>query len=158
LQSWHPEYHGGMSGSMAITHSVLAADQRTLIYVSETGPRLMRFDLQTGKQLPDLQSFPEGQRQMFFDLIAGPDQSLLVCRGDRVDQLSDDGEVLRSYPLEGFGWSVIGTAMPRLAYVANWFTGEVVRLDLDSGAVTARVNIAPKCIAGLAQYPGNDGR
>jgi hypothetical protein len=156
LQSWHPDYHGGMSGSMAITHSVLAADQRTLIYVSETGPRLMRFDLQTGEQLPDLQSFPDGQRQMFFDLIADTDQSLLVCRGDRVDRLDTTGQVLRSYPLEEFGWSVIGTATPELAYVANWFTGEVVRLDLGSGAVTARVSIAPKCIAGLAQYAGHE--
>jgi len=156
LQSWHPDYHGGMSGSMALTHSVLATDQRTLIYVSETGPRLMRFDLQTGEQLPDLLNFPDGQREMFFDLITDTDQRLLVCRGDRVDQLDETGQDQRSYPLEGFGWSVIGTATPEFAYVANWFTGEVVRLDLDSGAVTARVSIAPKCIAGLAQCPWND--
>lgn len=152
LGEFHPEFHGGMSGSMAITHSVLAPDGRTLIYVSETGPRLMRFDLQTGEQLADLQHYPDGQGQMFFDLTLGRDGTLLVCRGDRVEAMNLDGRLVRRYPLEGFGWSVIGTATAGLAYVANWFSGEVARLDLVTGEVTASVSIAPKCIAGLAQY------
>lgn len=153
LGEFHPEFHGGMSGSMAITHSVLAPDGRTLIYVSETGPRLMRFDLDTGEQLDDLQRFPDGQREMFFDLTLNENDELLVCRGDRVETLDPDGRLQRRYPLEGFGWSVIGTAKPGVAYVANWFSGEVVCLELTTGAVTASVTIAPKCIAGLAQYP-----
>lgn len=153
LGEFHPEFHGGMSGSMAITHSVVAPDGRTLIYVSETGPRLMRFDLETGEQLADLQRFPDGQREMFFDLALDTREQLLVCRGDRVEALDLDGALLRRYPLEGFGWSVIGTAAEDSAYVANWFSGEAVRLDLQSGAIMARANIAPKCIAGLAQCP-----
>ena len=155
LQTWYPEYHGGMSGSMAITHSVLAPDGERLIYVSETGPRLMQFNLASGEQLPDLQSFPEGQRQMFFDLVLRDQNSLLVCRGDRLEILSLTGEVLQVWPLEGFGWSVVGSATAETAYVANWFTGEVVRMALGSGLVDASVMIAPKCIAGLAQYSGD---
>lgn len=153
LGEFHPDYHGGMSGSMAITHSVLAPDGNTLIYVSETGPRLMRFDLARGEQLDDLQSYPDGQGEMFFDLALTGDDSLLVCRGDRVEALDLDGKLRRRYPLEGFGWSVIGTTVPGAAYVANWFSGEVVRLDLVTGEVTASASIGPKCIAGLAQCP-----
>jgi len=152
LGEFHPEFHGGMSGSMAITHSVLAPDGHTLIYASETGPRLMRFDLDSGEQLDDLQHFPDGRGQMFFDLALTATAQLLVCRGDRVEVLDLDGKLQRNYPLEGFGWSVIGTATPGAAFVANWFSGEVVRLDLATGDVTASVSIAPKCIAGLAQY------
>ena len=153
LGQFHPEFHGGMSGSMAITHSVLAPDGHTLIYVSETGPRLMRFDLERGVQLPDLQRYPDGQREMFFDLALTEHEELLICRGDRVEALDLDGRLQRRYPLEGFGWSVIATATPGAAYVANWFSGEVVRLELTTGKLTAAVTIAPKCIAGLAQYP-----
>ena len=153
LGQFHPEFHGGMSGSMAITHSVLAPDGHTLIYVSETGPRLMRFDLERGVQLPDLQRYPDGQREMFFDLALTEHEELLICRGDRVEALDLDGRLQRRYPLEGFGWSVIATATPGAAYVANWFSGEVVRLELTTGKLTAAVKIAPKCIAGLAQYP-----
>lgn len=153
LGEFHPEFHGGMSGSMAITHSVLAPDGHTLIYVSETGPRLMRFDLERGEQLADLQHYPDGQREMFFDLTLNDNEELLICRGDRVEVLDLDGRLQRRYPLEGFGWSVIGTATAGVAYVANWFSGEVVRLELATGAITAAVKIAPKCIAGLAQYP-----
>ena len=153
LGQFHPEFHGGMSGSMAITHSVLAPDGHTLIYVSETGPRLMRFDLERGVQLPDLQRYPDGQREMYFDLALTEHEELLICRGDRVEALDLDGRLQRRYPLEGFGWSVIATATPGAAYVANWFSGEVVRLELTTGKLTAAVTIAPKCIAGLAQYP-----
>jgi len=153
LGQFHPEFHGGMSGSMAITHSVLAPDGHILIYVSETGPRLMRFDLESGEQLGDLQRYPDGQREMFFDLALTEHEELLICRGDRVEALDLDGRLQRRYPLEGFGWSVIGTATPGAAYVANWFSGEVVRLELTTGKLTAAVTIAPKCIAGLAQYP-----
>lgn len=156
LQRCYPEYHGGMSGSMAITHSVLAPDNRTLIYVSETGPRLMRYDLQDGRQLEDLQRFPDDRRNMFFDLVLSRAANLLVCRGDRVEVLDLEGLLLQRYDLEGHGWSVIGTTSPDTAYVANWFSGEIVRIALDSGEVTASARIAPKCIAGLAQYPGHD--
>ena len=90
---------------------------------------------------------------MFFDLALNDNEELLICRGDRVEALDLDGRLQRRYPLEGFGWSVIGTATPGVAYVANWFSGEVVRLELATGAVTAAVRRAPKCIAGLAQYP-----
>ncbi|MDJ0926374.1 MAG: hypothetical protein QNJ73_01895 [Gammaproteobacteria bacterium] len=156
LQSYFPEYHGGMSGSMAITHSVMSADQRVLIYVSETGPRLMRFDLEAGRQLPDLQNFEGQPGQMFFDLARAPGGRLLITRGDRVEILDEAGRELGLVPLEGFGWSVISDSPDgRLTYVANWFSGEVVRLDLETGAVTARTTIAPKCIAGVARFPGS---
>ena len=153
LGEFHPEFHGGMSGSMAITHSVLAPDGKTLIYVSETGPRLMRFDLARGEQLDDLQCYPDGKGEMFFDLALLDEDTLLVCRGDRVEAIDLDGKLQRGYTLDGFGWSVIGTTVPGGAYVANWFSGEVVRLDLLTGEVTASASIAPKCIAGLAQCP-----
>lgn len=152
---YEPEYHGGMSGSMAITHSVLSHDASTLFYVSETGPRLMRFSLAEGQQLPDLRYGQDADRTMMhFDLGLRPDGTLLSCMGNRVDALAPDGAWLRSYRLPEFGWAVLGTTAGQFAYVANWFSGEVVKLDLDSGQVVATTVVAPRCIAGLAVYPG----
>jgi hypothetical protein len=156
MAQYEPEYHGGMSGSMAVTHSVLSADATTLFYVSETGPRLMRWSLAGERQLPDLRFGQDADRTMMhFDLGRRPDGTLLVCMGNRLDALAPDGAWLRQYRLPGsFGWSVIDATRPDAAYVANWFSGEVVKLDLDSGHVVASVTVAPKCIAGLAVCPG----
>jgi hypothetical protein len=153
---YEPEYHGGVTGSMAITHSALSADGSTLFYVSETGPRLMRFCLKDGRQLPDLRYGQDADRTMtHFDLSRRPDGTLLVCMGNRLDALSPDGVWLRNWRLPGFGWAVLDATRGDLAYIANWFSGEVIKLDLESGAVLASTVIAPKCIAGVAVCGGN---
>ena len=148
-----PEVHGGMSGSMGVTHSVLSSDQTRLFYVSETGPRLMQFDLANGRQLADLRRGTEGDRTMMhFDLSLMPDGTLMVCMGNRVDALTQDGVWLRTYRLPGFGWSIIDARCGTYAYVGNWFSGEVAKLDLQTGDIVARVVVAEKCMAGIAQY------
>jgi len=154
LQVYDPEVQGGMSGSMAVTHSVLSADGNSIIYVSETGPRLMRFDIANDRQLPDVQSFPENQGQMFFDLASMSDSRLLVSRGNRLELISEEGAVLREFPLEGFGWSVIDVeSTEAFAYVGNWFTGELIKLDVSSGKVLASTEVCKKCMAGIAVAP-----
>jgi sugar lactone lactonase YvrE len=151
-----PEVHGGMTGSMAVTHSVLSLDQTRLLYVSETGTRLMQFDLQNGRQLSDLRRGNDGDRTMMhFDLSLTPDGTLMVCMGNRVEAMTQDGTMLRTYTLPGFGWSIIDARSGTHAYVGNWFSGEVVKLDLASGKTVASVIVAGKCMAGVAQYlPG----
>jgi len=148
-----PEVHGGMSGSMGVTHSVMSADQSRLFYVSETGPRLMQFDLVNGRQLPDVRRGRDDDRTMMhFDLSLTPDGTLMLCMGNRVEAMTQDGVLLRSYPLPGFGWSIIEARSGTHAYVGNWFSGEVVKLDLATGKTVARVMVAEKCMAGIAQY------
>jgi sugar lactone lactonase YvrE len=148
-----PEVHGGMSGSMGVTHSVLSPDESRLLYVSETGPRLMQFDLANGRQLTDLRRGTEGDRTMMhFDLSLTPDGTLMVCMGNRVDALTQDGVWLRTYRLPGFGWSIIDARCGTHAYVGNWFSGELLKLDLQSGEVVAQTIVAEKCMAGVAQY------
>ena len=154
-----PEVHGGVSGSMGATHTTLASDGHTLIYTSETGPRLMRFDLQTGAQGADLMTLPEappgGPPAMMFDVARLADDRLVLPLGNRVVVLKESGEEIAGFPLEGFGWATIAPGLDGAsAYAANWFTGEVIRLSLEDGAILARLTIAPKCVAGIAQFPG----
>jgi len=116
----------------------------------------MRYDLAGDRQLPDLQSFPEGQREMFFGMEYGAGGKLYVLRGSRLDVVDAKGITARSYPLQGFGWATLELAADgRHAYVGNFFTGELAKLDLVSGDEVASVQTGmPKSLAGIAEFAG----
>ena len=157
VRRFTPDVHGGVSGSMGATHTTLAPDGHTLVYTSETGPRLMRFDLQSGAQLADLMTLPEAPPgappAMLFDVEHLNDGRLLLPLGTRVAVLMESGEEVASFPLEGFGWALVAPGLDGdTAYAANWFTGEMVKISLEDGDILARVTIAPKCLAGIVQF------
>lgn len=159
LREHATQTHGGMGGFLGVTHSALSPDGRTLVYCSETGPRLMRYDLGNDRQLPDLQSFQppfRGPPEMFFGMAYGRDGALYVLRGARIDVVNGAGETVRSLPLEGFGWASIAiTPDGRFACVGNFFTGEVAKVNLASGAVVRTVATGQaRALAGLAVYAG----
>jgi hypothetical protein len=151
--------HGGMGGFLGVTMSAVSADERTLVYCSETGSRLMRYDLQSDTQLPDLQSFtppfPPGPPPMFFAMQYANNGELWVLRGGSVHRVdAGSGETLGETALEGFGWALLelATGADTQAWVSNFFTGEVAKIDLQSGAKLASVQTgAPKAVAGLAE-------
>jgi hypothetical protein len=152
-----PEVTGGVSGSMAITHAALASDGKTLIYTSETGRRVMRYDLLARRQLPDLKVLAPSQGgppAMVFDVAASQGRVLLPL-GSRLEVLAEDGRELAQVPLPGFGWAIAAASVdPDTAYAGNWFTGDVVKVSLATGAIAAKVNVGAKCIAGLVQFKG----
>jgi hypothetical protein len=152
-----PEVHGGVSGSMAVTHSALASDGCTLIYTSETGTRVMRYDLKARRQLPDLMTLPKPEPgrppNMVFD-VARSGTRVLLPLGNRLEVRSEDGAEFARWPLPAFGWALVAASIGgEAAYVGNWFTGEVVRVSLANGAIGARVTVGPKCMSGIVQVP-----
>lgn len=154
LREFATEVHGGMGGFQAISSLALARDERTMFYTSESGPRLMRYDLEGARQLPDLLGFPDRSGKFFFDIAFDPADRLLALRGLTMDALSpQDGEVLRSYALESFGWASIALPVtPAHVYVTNWFSGEIRKIDLASGATIASAQTgAKKALAGVAE-------
>lgn len=157
VRTFAPDVDGGMSGSMGATHTTLASDGHTLVYTSETGPRVMRFDLNTGKQLSDVLKLPPSQGgppAMVFDVERMGDK-LLLPLGTKLTVMTETAEVLTEVPLEGFGWALVAPGQDgTYAYAANWFSGEVVKVSLESGDVLARVTIAPTSLSGLAQFHG----
>jgi hypothetical protein len=160
LQEYGTETHGGMGGFLGVTMSALAPDQRTLVYCSETGPRLMRYDLADDRQLPDLQSFappfPPGPPPMFFAMDHASDGALWVLRGGSLHLVDAAGQSVRQLPLEGFGWALVDcTADGAHALVSNFFTGEVAKIALADGRkVASFATGAPKAVAGLVEYAG----
>lgn len=148
--------HGGMGGFQGLTASALAADGKTLFYTSESGPRIMRWDLQARSILPDLISAADNSGRFFFDLAFDSAGRLLVVTGLGVDALdAASGAVLRRYPLGSFGWASMSPPTGNIVYLTNFFSGEIARLDLQSGAITARAETGTKKSAsGVAVAPG----
>jgi hypothetical protein len=152
--------HGGMGGFLGVTMSSLSPDERTLVYCSETGPRLMRYDLAMNRQLPDLQSFeppfPPGPPPMFFGMQYATDGTLYVLRGAAIEVVDEQGKTQRAIPLPGFGWALMSLMSDgKHCLVSNFFTGEVARIHLASGEKQASVMAgAPKSVAGLVEYRG----
>ncbi len=155
LREFATQVHGGIGGFMGVTMSALSPDETTLVYCSETGPRLLRYDLENARQLPDLQSAPEGEREMFFAMDYGPQGRLYVSRGNRVDLVSQSGRTMVSYPLEGLGWvTVRASGDGRHLYVGNFFSGKVVKMAVESGEWVAVGDTGvERSLAGIAEYP-----
>jgi sugar lactone lactonase YvrE len=159
LKEYATAVHGGMGGFLGVTMSAVSPDESTLVYCSETGPRLMRYDLANDRQLPDLQSFtppfPPGPPPMFFGMAYGRDGTLYVLRSG-IQIVNEQGETTRHIPLEGFGWALITLmADGRHALVASFFTGEVAKMDLGTGAKTGSIQTgAAKAVAGVAEFAG----
>lgn len=159
IKEFGTEAHGGMGGFLGVTMSALSPDGRSLVYCSETGPRLMRYDLANDRQLPDLQSFKppfQGPPQMFFGMVYGQDGTLYVLRGARIDIVNEQGETTRSIPLEGFGWATIELSSDgKHAFLGSFFSGELIKVDLTTGAKVASAQTGGiKALAGIAEYAG----
>ena len=146
---------GGMGGFLGVTMSTLSPDEKTLYYVTETSPALMRYDLENNQQLGDLVAYPEGAREMFFGVVFTPGEHLIAARGKSMETIDSQGDTTRSYPLEGFGWATItASADAQHVYVGNFFTGEIAKVDLGSGEKVASANVGvERSLAGIAEYP-----
>ncbi len=153
LNEYATETHGGMAGFLGVTMAALAPDERSIVYTTETSPRLMRYDIVNDKQMPDVLRYPDGQREMFFGMAFNGKGELMVTRGNRIDVLDDEAKVARSYPLAGFGWACI-TACASDDYVltSNFFSGEVAKVDTNTGEIVAKVNVGvERSVAGIAE-------
>jgi sugar lactone lactonase YvrE len=161
LKEYATQTQGGMGGFLGVTMSALSPDGRRLVYCSETGPRLMQYDLANDRQLPDLQNiqppFPPGPPPMFFGMDYGPDGTLYVLRGGSVHVVDEaTGATVRQIPLEGFGWAIMDISRDgRYAFAGSFFSGEVAKIDLLSGQKLGSIQTgAVKALAGIVEYQG----
>ncbi|NBX57426.1 MAG: hypothetical protein EBT64_03005 [Gammaproteobacteria bacterium] len=93
---------------------------------------------------------------MFFGMAYGKDGTVYVLRGASIHLVDGAGATTRQIPLEGFGWALIELAADgRHAFVSNFFTGEVAKIDLTSGTKVGSIATqAPKAVAGVTEYVG----
>ena len=162
LQEFATETHGGMGGFLGVTGSTLAPDGKTVIYMSELGNRLMRYDIEADQQLPDLITYAPDSGDMAMTATYAPDGKLYYITanfraGFKLQQISDeDGSVIQEWPMPGPGWAALSASTdPNFVLLGNFFTGTVAKFDLSSGEMTAKAETnVERSLAGIAQYPG----
>ncbi len=158
LKEFHSDTHGGVVGIHGVTSTVLTDNDSRMVYVSETGNRVMQYDLANDRQLPDLRVFDDDQNVfMVLTLMPMLDGSLLISTGNGMVVLDKDtGETLRYYDMRSPGWAASGpTADGEGILVGNFFTGEVVIISLETGEVVRSNNIGQRnSLSGVAQFPG----
>ena len=76
-----------------------------------------------------------------------------------MEMLDENGKVLKSYPLETYGWSDIEVCGGgRQCLVSNIWEGTVVKVDVETGEHLGLIDTgfkAPnRCLAGVAEYKG----
>jgi hypothetical protein len=143
---------------LAITSTVLADEGKRMIYLSENGNRVMQFDLENNKQLPDLTvSQPDWGVPMLLIMVAFPDGRLLISTNVGFVVLDpDSGELLDNRQLGGMGWAAIAPGIDdEHVIVGNFFSGDVIKYRLKDSEVVARNSIGEKnSLSGIAQLPG----
>ena len=158
LREFHSDTHGGVVGIHGVTSTVLTDDDTRMVYLSETGNRVMQYDLANDRQLPDLRVFDEDENVfMVLTLMPMLDGSLLISTGNGLVVLDkDSGETLRYYDMRSPGWAASGPTVDGSGIiVGNFFTGEVVIISRETGEVVRSSNIGQtNSLSGVAQFPG----
>ena len=91
-----------MTGFKGVTHSTLHPSEEFITYTTETGKRIMRYDVVNDAQMPDLLTYPGEELTDGVWAIAVrylPDGRLLVTRGKTYDILDEDGKVLAAHDI-----------------------------------------------------------
>ena len=170
-----------LSGFKGVTHSSLHPSEEYMTYTTETGKRLMRYNLVDKCQMSDLVEIIEGtlyDLNWFITPHYLKDGTLLVSRGTSLDIYDEAGNLLDNIHIGDYGYAQLTTdAEDRFCYAANVWTGEVTKLDLRSGTVVNTIEInnsdlalewqqmqnspdykgprAPRrAVAGIAQFQG----
>lgn len=158
LAEYATDTHGGVAGIHGVTSTVLTDNDTRMIYISETGNRVMQYDLANQMQLPDLKVFEEDENVfMVLTMSQMLDGSLLISTGYGLVTLDQhSGEVLRYYDLDSGGWAASGPSIDgKHMIVGNFFTGQVVLVSVETGEITKSNFIGQNnSLSGVAQYPG----
>lgn len=160
-------------GFKGVTHSTLHPGGRSIAYTTETGKRVMRYDVVNEQQMPDLIVYG-GAGYSAGDVTAGakarsgevviavkylPQGDLLVTHRTSMDRVNEAGEVVRHYPFDGTGWSNIALCHDdRHVLVNSIWDGVFIKVDLETGEIVNKVETGfsgqNRCVAGIAVYPG----
>jgi len=159
LETFETKITASMGKILAVTCAVLSPDETRLIYITETGNLVMQYDLVNNQQMDDLLVLEgdDWKQNMVFWLSYTPDNRLLVCRGDHIRAMDDQtGELGDRFELGPFGFAAIHASPDnRHVYGGSFFTGEIVKVDMQTGDIVARANVGvERSTAGIAEYPG----
>lgn len=157
LKEYRTRTHGGIGGFQGLTSSVLIDGGKRVLYTSESGPVIFSYHLEQDRQLADFVSFPDNSGHFYFDLAVDRAGRLLVVAGAKIEAYDlASGRPLQTYALPNFGWASMSEPIgPEHVYATNFFSGEIVRVDLRSGKVTASAQAGiTKSLSGVTEFAG----
>jgi hypothetical protein len=159
LEVYETDTHGGVVGIHGVTSTVLTDGGKRMIYISETGNRVMQYDLENKRQLPDLADFGkvEGAPPMVLVMTQMPDGDLVIGTGRSIVFLDEDtGRIKDEIAFENSGWAAVTPSIdPGHVLLGNFFDGEFIKVRVSDGQVVARNTIGEeRSLSGIVQYPG----
>ena len=155
--AYSPEFHH----FKGITHSTMHPSEAFITYTTEIGKKIMRYDIQQSKQMDDLLVLPGDLTDQNVAIAVNylNDGRLLHSRGDRIEILCEDGEVIQTIGLEGHGWGIAQISPSydqEHFFTANIFTGVAMKIRISDGKILGSIDTgykAPKrSLAGIAEY------
>lgn len=160
LDVYETDTHGGMVGIHGVTSTVLTDNGKRMIYISETGNRVMQYDLANRRQLLDLADFGkvDGGPPMVLVLAQMPNGDLVIGTGRSIVFLDQNsGEIIKEIAFDRSGWAAVAPSIdPGHILLGNFFDGEFVKLRVADSKVVARNTIGEeRSLSGIVQYPGN---
>jgi hypothetical protein len=161
LQVYEAENAPEFTGFKGVTHSTMHPSKQFITYTTETGRRLMRYDIVNDKQMDDLDGYPDADptdredKRWFIAPYYMDDGRLLCTASDGLRVYSAAGELEQTITLPGYGWAQCCPDVdPRFAVAANIWTGMAARIDLDKGKMIESIDsgfTAPfRSLAGIA--------
>ncbi|MGI9309661.1 MAG: SMP-30/gluconolactonase/LRE family protein [Gammaproteobacteria bacterium] len=148
-----------------VTHSTMHPSKEFITYTTETARRLMRYDIVNDRQMDDLDAYPDADpndkedKRWFIAPNYMADGRLLCTASDGLRVYDDNGKVMQTIELPGYGWAqVCPDTDQRYALADNIWNGLAVRVDLESGSLTQTMDsgfTAPfRSLAGIATFGG----
>jgi len=145
IHRYDVEHDPGKFGFHAVTNMTLSADETTAIYLSETGKRIMQYDLVNARQLPDLFAFGddgEDADKFTAGISRTQDDNLLISHVYSASLYAQSGELLQEYtdiPRER-GWAAIWACNDGQSFlIGNFFTGRMEKRSLADGSLLGEV-------------------
>jgi outer membrane protein assembly factor BamB len=137
--SWNNEYMVAPE-NYGVFWMDLGLDGCTMFYTSY-GPSVKRYDVCSDTQMADFNAapLPGGMTQ---DLRALPDGGVLVSSGQVIARLNSSGVLVQTYEVPGEGalWAGVELVGDGTFWVGNYYTSNVYKFDLATGARLATFN------------------
>lgn len=137
LHHFAAEHDPGKFGFHGVTNLALAEGGNRAIYISETGKRVMQYDLAGGQQLDDLYVLAADGEKSTSGLAMTADGRILLATVTGAGLYSPTGEVIKEYDIpHDRGWSAVRISVAGDSFfIANFFTGRLEKRDLATGEI-----------------------
>ena len=155
--AYSPEFHH----FKGVTHSTLHPSERFITYTTEIGKKVMRYDIVNRQQMDDLVVLPGDLTDKVVAIAINylPDGRLLHSRGDYIEILDEQGNVIQTIDLNEHGWGIAQitpSSDGQHFFTANIFSGIMLKVSLDDGKVVGSIDtgfaVPKRSFGGVAEF------